>query len=259
MTITRAEFIRKIGAAVAGVTLGGGVASSMAQEMDVRRAIPVGEGPLPKPSTAAGQAVNWVNSGPGFGNRIALTFDDGPSPGMTDKVLAELRRRNLRCTFFVIGNKVDACPRLVQQAVAEGHEIANHTFTHPKLSALSTERVLTELHKCQEAVHRAVSQVPVWFRPPYGAFRRNQGDLAVTEGLGVTFWNVDPQDWALPGAQAIVNRILSQTRPGSIVLLHDLKQQTVDALPYVLDGLQARNFEFINISGFLGQPYPAAA
>jgi peptidoglycan-N-acetylglucosamine deacetylase len=256
MRITRADFLKQMGLSMAGLTLGGGAAKALAENFEVRRAEAVGAGGLGPRADLVGQQVNWCNSGPGFGNRIAITFDDGPTPGITERVLEELRQRDLRATFFVIGNKVNLRPDLLQRTVAEGHEIANHTFTHPKLSSLSESRVIQELELCQEAVAKAVGEAPVWFRPPYGAFRRNQGSMAVKEGLGVMLWSVDPQDWRTPGVHSIVNTILSQTRPGSVILLHDLKQQTVDALPYVLDGLMKRNFEFINISGFLGQPYP---
>ena len=202
--------------------------------------------------------MTWLNSGPGFGNRVALTFDDGPTPGITQSVLKNLRERDLRATFFVIGNKVERHPELLQQAVAEGHEIANHTFTHPKLSSLSTGRVETELKRCQEAVAKAIGYEPVWFRPPYGAFRKNQGSLAVREGLGVMYWSVDPRDWSNPGVKNIVSRVLGSAQPGSVILLHDLKKQTEQAVPFILDGLIKRDFEMTSFSGFLGRPYPVA-
>lgn len=256
MDISRGQFLRKLGVSMAGAALGTGLMQSAAQAVEIRRATPVGAGaPKPDPSN---QKVTWLNSGPGFGNRVSLTFDDGPTPGITDRVLKDLRERDIRATFFVIGKKVTAHPEFLQQAVAEGHEIANHTYTHPKLSSLSSGRVERELHQCQEAVAKAIGYEPVWFRPPYGAFRRNQGSMAVQEGLGVLMWSVDPRDWANPGVKTIAQRVLKSTQPGSVILLHDLKRQTADALPYILDGLMARNYEFTNISGFLGRPYPVA-
>lgn len=201
--------------------------------------------------------AHFVHSGPGFGHRIALTFDDGPTPGVTEIVLAELAKRNLKATFFMIGNKVLMYPDLARAVVEAGHEVANHTFTHPTLSKLSAERVDSELQKCQEAIITTTGKTPVWFRPPYGAFRKEQGTIPRSKDLGVTYWSVDPQDWAQPGVAKIASRILSTARPGSIILMHDLHKQTALAVPAIFDGLLEKDFNMTRLTGFLGNPYPA--
>ena len=197
----------------------------------------------------------FINSGPGFGNKLALTFDDGPSPGVTERVLDELNKREMRATFFLIGAKVDASPDLAKRIVAEGHDVANHTYTHPRLAGMGDTAVEQQLVRCQDAIARHTGVTPVWFRPPYGAFRREQGIIASRLGLGVAYWSVDPQDWRKPGSAAIANRVLSASQPGSIILLHDLHPMTADAVPAIFDGLAERSFTTAPFHSFVGSPY----
>lgn len=199
--------------------------------------------------------AHFVNSGPGLGNRVALTYDDGPSPGVTEKVLKELDKHKITATFFMIGSKVKAYPALAREVAAAGHELANHTYTHPFLSKLSSARVEEELTRCQEVIAETTGTTPVWFRPPYGAFRTQQGSLARKQDLGVAYWSVDPRDWARPGASTIVSRIISGVRPGAIILLHDLHSQTADATGPLLERLSEKSYQFAPVSGFLGNPY----
>ena len=197
----------------------------------------------------------FINSGPGFGNRVALTFDDGPSPGVTDRVLNELSKRKLHATFFLIGAKVDASPQLARRIVDEGHDVANHTYTHPRLAGMSDSAVEQQLARAQDSIARATGITPVWFRPPYGAFRREQGSIASKLGLGVAYWSVDPKDWAQPGSSAIAQRVLTASQPGSIILLHDLHSQTADAVPAIFDGLIEKSFTVAPFHSFVGAPY----
>lgn len=199
--------------------------------------------------------AHFVNKGPGFNNRIALTYDDGPSPGVTEIVLKELEKRSLTVTFFMIGQKVQMYPGLAKDVADAGHELANHSYTHPALSGLSEQRVNDELQKTQDIIHQTTGKLPAWFRPPYGAFRKDQGPIPRSKSLGVTMWSVDPRDWSKPGAGTIVQRVVSATTPGSIVLLHDLHSQTAEATGAILDQLMEKNFLFAPMSHFLGEPY----
>lgn len=200
-------------------------------------------------------SAHFVNKGPGFNNRIALTYDDGPSPGVTETVLKELDKRSLTATFFMIGKKAEMYPGLAKDVADAGHEIANHTYTHPALSSLKQDRVNYELQKAQDVLHNVTGKNPVWFRPPYGAFRKDQGPIPRSKSLGVAMWSVDPRDWARPGASAIVQRVVSMTLPGSIILLHDLHSQTAEATGALLDQLMEKNYHFTSLSHFLGDPY----
>lgn len=197
----------------------------------------------------------FVNSGPGLGHRIALTFDDGPTPGVTDVILKELADRDLVATFFMIGRKAEQFRDLAQAVRDAGHELANHTFTHPNLAGLPDARVDYEIRRAQEAVENATGAHPVWFRPPYGAFRRPQGQIALQQDLGVAYWSVDPMDWKRPGAGAIASSVVRRSQPGSIILLHDLHKQTAEAVPALLDGLLERDFVMVTLSTLLGHPY----
>jgi peptidoglycan/xylan/chitin deacetylase (PgdA/CDA1 family) len=217
---------------------------------------PLSESPVTIESGEYEVNAHFVNSGPGFGNRLALTFDDGPSPGVTDRVLEELAKRNLRATFFMIGSKVAAYKSLAKEVFDAGHELANHTYTHPKLSSLSSERVTQELQKTQDILAEITGRVPNWFRPPYGAFNREgQGSIPRGKDLGVAYWSVDPRDWAQPGVRSIVEHIAKNAKPGSIILLHDLHRQTADATGEVLDRLEDKAYRLTQLSRFLGKPY----
>lgn len=198
---------------------------------------------------------HFVTAGNGFGNRIAITFDDGPNPGITEVVLEELAKRNLRATFFMIGRNVKAYPSLAKEVADAGHEVANHSYTHSAFNKMSDEKVMDELQMTQDVIAEATGKTPKWFRPPYGAFRKNQGHMPLSKGLGIVYWSVDPQDWAQPGASVITSRVLGQTGPGSIILLHDLHQQTAQAVGNILDGLQEKSYNFTNMTHFVGEPY----
>ncbi|MES2657822.1 MAG: polysaccharide deacetylase family protein [Verrucomicrobiota bacterium] len=186
------------------------------------------------------------------GNYIAITFDDGPHPQNTTRLLDMLRARNIKATFYVIGRSVDLYPQVVRRTVAEGHEIGNHTQTHRLLSKLSDSEVITELTRCRDAVGRAAGVQPRTMRPPYGGLLQRQRELVHSElGYPTILWSVDPLDWKRPGAGVISSRILSGASAGGIVLAHDLHAQTVDAMPATLDGLLSRGFKFVTVSQLL--------
>lgn len=186
------------------------------------------------------------------GNYIAMTFDDGPHPQNTPRLLDMLRARNIKATFYVIGRSVDLYPQVVRRTVAEGHEIGNHSQTHRLLSKLSDEEVRQEMSRCRDAVGRAAGVQPRTMRPPYGGLLQRQRELVHAEfGYPVILWSVDPLDWKRPGSGVVSSRILAGASSGGIVLAHDLHSQTVDAMPATLDGLLKRGFKFVTVSQLL--------
>jgi peptidoglycan/xylan/chitin deacetylase (PgdA/CDA1 family) len=186
------------------------------------------------------------------GNYIAMTFDDGPHPQNTPRLLDILRARNVKATFYVIGRSVDLYPQVVRRAVAEGHEIGNHSHTHRLLSKLSDSELRMEMARCQDAVGRAAGVRMRTMRPPYGGLLQRQRELVHAEfGYPTILWAVDPLDWKRPGPSVVTSRILSGTTAGSIVLSHDLHAQTVDAMPATIDGLLRRGFKFVTVSQLL--------
>ncbi|WP_226895641.1 polysaccharide deacetylase family protein [Luteolibacter marinus] len=183
---------------------------------------------------------------------IAITFDDGPHPKNTPRLLDMLRERNIKATFYVIGRNVDLYPNVLRRTVSEGHEIGNHTYTHPILSKLSDSAVRAELTKCRDAVARAAGVKPRTMRPPYGALLQRQREWIHSDlNYPTIMWSVDPLDWKRPGPSVVTSRILSGTTPGAIVLAHDLHSQTVDAMPATLDGLLNKGFKFVTVSQLL--------
>lgn len=186
------------------------------------------------------------------GNYIAITFDDGPHPQNTPRLLDMLRTRNIKATFYVIGNNVELYPQVVRRTVAEGHEIGNHSQTHRLLSKLSDTELRQEMARCRDAVGRAAGVQPRTMRPPYGGLLQRQRELVYSEyGYPTILWSVDPLDWKRPGAGVVTSRILAGTSNGGIVLAHDLHSQTIDAMPATLDGLLRKNFKFVTVSQLL--------
>ena len=196
------------------------------------------------------------------GNYIAMTFDDGPHPQNTTRLLDMLRERNIKATFYVIGRSVDLYPQVVRRTVAEGHEIGNHTHTHRLLSKLSDAEVRKELSSCRDSIARAAGVQPRTMRPPYGGLLQRQREWVHAEFHYPTIlWSVDPLDWKRPGASVVSSRILAGASSGGIVLAHDLHAQTVDAMPAALDTLLRRGFKFVTVSQLLAMKIdsPAAA
>lgn len=186
------------------------------------------------------------------GPYIALTFDDGPHASNTPRLLDILRARNVKATFYVIGKNVDMYPNIVRRTVAEGHELGNHTYTHPKLSSLSQERVFSEIRKGDDAIMRAAGVRPRTMRPPYGALTQSQRvSIHSTFGYPTIMWAVDPLDWKRPGASVVTSRIVSGTSNGSIILAHDLHASTVDAMPATIDALLRKGYKFVTVSQLL--------
>jgi len=183
------------------------------------------------------------------GNHIAITFDDGPHPQNTPRLLDILAARNIKATFYVIGRSVDLHPGVLRRTVAEGHEIGNHSHTHRLLSKLGETEVRQEMQRCQDAVGRAAGIRMRTMRPPYGGLLQSQRELVHREfGYPTILWSVDPLDWKRPGPSVVASRILSGTTAGGIVLAHDLHSQTVDAMPATLDGLLRKGFKFVTVS-----------
>ncbi len=186
---------------------------------------------------------------------VAMTFDDGPHPTHTPRLLGMLRERGLRATFYLIGERVAAYPQLARRIAEEGHEIGNHSWSHPFLDRHSDATVLREIDRTTDAIYQTTGRPPVTFRPPYGAFTHRQRSwLNVNRNLPTILWSVDPQDWRRPGATTVANRILQATQQGAIILSHDIHRGTIDAMPQTLDGLSARGLRFVTVSQIIGWP-----
>lgn len=170
---------------------------------------------------------------------VYLSFDDGPGQ-YTEQVLDILKKYGVHARFYLVGRNVLRYPQSVKRMVAEGHVVANHSFTHTDLTTLSAGEVQRELLSTQDAIRSASGVTPKNFRPPYGAQNSTVKSVVASLGLTDDLWSVDPRDWSQPGSDAITQRVLSKSGPGSVILLHVLHQQTVDALPAIIQGLRAK-------------------
>ncbi|ANT54693.1 chitooligosaccharide deacetylase NodB [Mesorhizobium amorphae] len=188
---------------------------------------------------------------------VYLTFDDGPYPFATPEILDVLAEHRVPATFFVIGAYAADQPELIQRMVAEGHQVANHTMTHPDLSRCGPGEVQREMFEANRAIMTACPQASVrHMRAPFGNWTEEVLTASVSAGLAAVHWSVDPRDWSQPGVDAIVDAVLDSVQPGAIVLLHDgcppdelpagadvsLRRQTIMAVSQIIPALHSRGF-----------------
>ena len=219
----------------------------------------------PSPDLATGSAVGTS------GNKIALTFDDGPDPRTTPLILDTLRDRGVKSTFFVVGRQVAENPGLLRRIVAEGHAVGNHTYYHADMSGQSAGQMREELRSTQEAVDGALGyhQPMALMRPPYGnpylegsdalpAFR----SVAWEQGLFPVMWTVDPSDYLLgDDPHGVVRGVAEADEAGrqgesdEVVLLHDNQRQTAEALPAIIDHYEGSGRGFAGVDELLADKY----
>ncbi|HEV2299592.1 MAG TPA: polysaccharide deacetylase family protein [Candidatus Acidoferrales bacterium] len=196
----------------------------------------------------------------GDASAVALTFDDGPNPGTTPGLLNLLDAHEARATFFLMGCHVRAYPRLAREIAARGHQIGNHTETHPNLAFLSTRNIVHELDLCREAISSAVGREPRWMRPPFGFRGPQLGGVVRRLGYsGVVMWSKWAWDWKPQPAAPVIHR-LRRIAGGDIVLLHDGdyrnlegdRHHTVAALAYWLPRWKDAGLRFVTLDAVEG-------
>lgn len=191
------------------------------------------------------------------GMSIAITFDDGPNAQLTPKLLDMLKERGIKATFFVVGKNVEEYPDIVRRMANEGHEVANHSWSHPALTKLGAESFRKQIESTNEVIAKATGKRPVLMRPPYGATstilnRR----LSEQFGLKVILWSVDPLDWKYRNSNRVYSTIIQNTAPGSIILAHDIHATTVAAMPATLDTLLGKGYKFVTVSELIAMEVP---
>src|SRR5438477_6416760 len=201
------------------------------------------------------------HQGAGGEHQVAITFDDGPDPRWTPKILDILKAANVKAAFFLVGANAEHYPGLVRRIVDQGHELGNHTYYHPNLALCWPEHVRLELNATQLLIESITGRATTLFRPPYAADTSPSQlseltPLQIAQDLNylVVMENIDPQDWARPGADVILQRIKQQRHDGNIILLHDAggdRSQTLEALPRIIEYLQARNDTIVPLSKLL--------
>jgi len=187
---------------------------------------------------------------------VYLTFDDGPDPENTPRLLEVLAQYDAKVTFFNIGKNVATWPELVRDVALQGHYIADHTWDHANLDGMSSEQFIQEANRTRDAILAAAGDLFTldrnvrYLRPPYGAVDDTITVYAITQGFAIVLWNIDPQDWRNPGAEVIANYIIENVYPGVIVLSHDGggdRSQTIEAYRIALPALQEKGYVFHTI------------
>lgn len=181
---------------------------------------------------------------------VALTFDDGPWPGQTERVLDVLARYDVKATFFMLGANAAKYRGLARRVTEEGHQVGNHTWSHRTAFGTPWRVSMAEIKAAQDAIRASTGVTPRWFRPPKGTIGPSLADAAKAHKLRVAMWTVDPWDWDRPGVTAITQRTLAQLRPGGVVLLHDGggdRTQTVYALEAIVRELRRQGYTFVTL------------
>ena len=179
---------------------------------------------------------------------VALTFDDGPNPATTNQALDTLSKYGIKATFFVLGKNVSGNEEILKRMKADGHVIGNHSWSHPVLSKLSLDEAKKQITDTEDALTKVLSSSSKLMRPPYGAITDD-----IRNGLDLSFimWDVDSLDWKNKNEAAILTEIQREVKNGSIILMHDIHAETVNALPKVIDYLKGQGYDFVTVPDLL--------
>lgn len=179
---------------------------------------------------------------------IAITFDDGPSDRYTGRLLDGLKERNVKASFFLIGENAEENSELVERIYKEGHLIGNHTYSHVQMTHLSEEAAVGEIEKTDQVISAITGEHVAYMRPPFGAWQR---ELEVRMEVLPVLWSVDPLDWTTENVDEIVSKVVTEVEEGDIILLHDCYASSVEAALRIVDILQKEGYEFVTVDRLL--------
>ena len=214
------------------------------QNPTARKLANIPKPPEPKPAPAAPTAANP-------GKVIALTFDDGPGP-YTAHLLDILDQHGAKATFFLIGSKVSAQADVLRRMHSRGHQLGNHSWSHPELPKLPVNQIASEIDRTNDAIKQATGVTPSILRPPYGAVNGIVLEQIRARGMSSILWSVDTRDWADRNSQIVCSRAVAGAHPGAIILMHDIHQTSVGAVPCILSALKQQGYSFVTVQGLLG-------
>ncbi|MFI7698387.1 polysaccharide deacetylase family protein [Nonomuraea sp. NPDC049480] len=186
---------------------------------------------------------------------LALTFDDGPG-ATTPALLKTLKRAGAKATFFLVGKRVEQRPEIAAQAVAEGHAIGNHTYSHASLPTLLEDEIVEEIRTTQEIIQQATGQQPTMFRPPYGHTSDRVLAVADQNELAQVLWTGTTLDWQLRDAKKIKAAVLRLAKRDGVILMHDTVPATVKAMPAIVKELKKRGYHLVTVPTLLGGKGP---
>ena len=220
------------------------------QNPTARKLANIPKPPEPKPAPKPAPAVQAP--APTTGNKvIALTFDDGPGP-YTAHLLDILDQYGAKATFFLIGSKVSGQASIVRSIQARGHQLGNHSWSHPELPKLPVDQIAGEVDRTNEAIRQATGVTPAILRPPYGAVNGAVLEQLRLRGMSSILWSVDTRDWADRNSEIVCSRAVAGARPGAIILMHDIHQTSVGAVPCILSALKQQGYSFVTVQGLIG-------
>lgn len=203
-----------------------------------------GKVPDNKESVKTSEANLNISDMKGTIPRVALTFDDGPSTKYTEKLLKGLKKRGVKATFFLTGERISYSEKIVKRMKKDGHVIGNHTYTHIDLAKTGYNEAKKEIEDTNNAIKEITGEKPKFLRPPYGDW--NEKLLEETD-MSIVLWSVDPEDWKDRNADVVAKRVIKSTRPGDIILLHDIFGTSVDAALKIVDELQSKGYQFVTV------------
>ena len=176
--------------------------------------------------------------------QAALTFDDGPDIRYTPLLLDGLKERNVRASFFLLGEKVEQYPELVERMQKEGHLVGNHTYHHVQLNKLNETKAREEILKTNNLIYETTGVYPLYLRPPFGAWKKN---LELCVEMLPVFWTIDTLDWKVKNTEKIVRTVKEQIEDGAIILMHDEYDTSVEAALQVVDELKNQGYELVTV------------
>ena len=182
---------------------------------------------------------------------VSLTFDAAWGDEDTPKLIEILGKYGVKATFFVVGDWVDRCPDSVKALHEAGHEIMNHSNTHPHMPTLSREKMLEEIRTCNDKIQAITGVCPTLFRAPYGDYDNATIETVEAAGMYCIQWDVDSLDWKDPPVSDLIKRTVQNVRSGSIVLFHNAAKNTPEALPSIIESLQEQGYTFLPVSAMI--------
>ncbi len=182
---------------------------------------------------------------------IALTFDDGPHPYYTERILEILDKYDVKATFFFVGQNIENYPDAARKVYEAGHEIGNHTYTHHRVRSMEQGELLREMNRCDDAIYEIDEYRTRLFRPPEGAFDGDVEKAARSMDYSIILWSVDTRDWEHSAPGTILENVLGHVRSGDIILMHDYigrESPTPKALELMIPALIERGYKFVTVS-----------
>ncbi|WP_275442930.1 polysaccharide deacetylase family protein [Petralouisia muris] len=201
---------------------------------------------LEKTRQASGTAQ--TDAGSSERKKVALTFDDGPNPQYTPEMLAALKKKGVKATFFLLGQEVEKYPEIVKQIQEEGHLIGNHSYKHEQLSKLPMEQACSQVSRTNDLIYGITGVYPSYLRPPFGDWHEK---LDCEVNMVEVLWDVDTLDWSSQNHAQIVEKVMKNVQENDIILMHDGYETSVTATVEIIDALEKQGYEFVTVDEIL--------